>query len=122
MLHPDDSLFHAIVAAHADPDPRVARRFIPFSSTPPNRHVPTYLRLPERPSSRRSNSALGLVQMRFGSTMRGPASPASPARPGRFAVLASVRAGVASAVSAMQRPDSVPGECQTASSCTSGCS
>jgi len=122
MLHPDDSLVHAIVAAHADPDPRVARRFIPFSSTPPNRHVPTYLRLPERREDGRSNSALGLVQMRFGSTMRGPASPASPARPGRFAVLASVRAGVASAVSAMLRPYSGPRECQEAACCTPGCS
>lgn len=118
MLHYDDSLFHAIIVAHGDPDPRMARRFSPFLPAPPSRHLAAHQPFPRRRPARRSHDVLGLVEMGGPSLA---AAPAHPAGPDRGSVLARVRAGVTAAVSAVRRPYSVPRGCQAAPRCTPGC-
>lgn len=49
MIHGDDQLFHAIVSAHHNPDPQLARRFAFTSARPGSRpagrfSVPTFAR------------------------------------------------------------------------------
>lgn len=57
MIHGADPLFHAIVSAHADPDPRMVRRFSPSSPAPHSRHIARLLAVtPESRPSLQSTS------------------------------------------------------------------
>ncbi len=105
MFPADDPLFQAIVSAHADPDPRMARRFSPFSPAPLPRHIAALLPFDEGQTAPR-DAVLGLIP-----SGRRAHSPR----------LTSLTAAASSLLHAVLRPLPMIRSRQSAPCCTPGC-